>query len=484
MENVKRNLIYHSIYQLLIIGIPLFTTPYLSRVLGAEKTGIYSYAYSIATYFVLFIMLGLNNYGNRTVAMVREDREKLSKAFFSIYWIQAVSGIIVSLIYIFYGLCFSNKAITWILFIYVLSSVLDINWFFFGLEQFKMTVTRNIVIKIITTILIFVLVKNSEDIYVYAVISVIGTLLGHLILWGWVHKFVDTVNVELSDIRCHIKPNIVLFIPVIAVSLYKYMDKIMLGLMSSMNEVGYYEYSERITQVPVALINSLGTVMLPKMSNLSSKGENETADRYIFFSMLSVSLVSSITCFGLMSVSDLFVPIFLGNGYEACIYLCRILLPSCLFLAFANVIRTQYLIPRKEDGIYIQSVLLGAVINLIFNLIFIRPFGAYGAAIGTLSAEIIVCIYQLYRIRKVLNVKKMISCSSPFIFTGIVMYICLGLLDHKQCKITGLFFEICIGAVIYMLVFAFIYFILRHTKIGINLKKYFQIILSELCKKD
>lgn len=161
MSSVKKNFIYNTLYQLLVIIIPLITTPYLSRILGAEKTGVYSYSYTIATYFVLFIMLGLNNYGNRTISIIRDDKTKVSQEFWSIYFMQLVFGLFGVIAYVLYTIIFSNTLITWILLLYVVSALIDINWFFFGMEQFKITVTRNTVIKIISTVMIFTFVKKQ-----------------------------------------------------------------------------------------------------------------------------------------------------------------------------------------------------------------------------------------------------------------------------------------------------------------------------------
>lgn len=136
-KSIRGNLIYNTFYQFLVIILPLITTPYISRVLGAEKIGMYSYSYSIAYYFVMFIMLGLNNYGNRTIASVRDDKAKLSKTFFEIYSMQLVTSLIAIIIYIIFACFFSNNAMTWILLVYVISAAIDINWFFFGLEEFK-----------------------------------------------------------------------------------------------------------------------------------------------------------------------------------------------------------------------------------------------------------------------------------------------------------------------------------------------------------
>ena len=131
--NAKKNFVYHSVYQLFAIAIPLITTPYVARVLGAESIGLYSYSHAIAYYFVMFIMLGLNNYGNRTIAFVRDDKKKLSTTFFEIYKMQLSVAAIAILCYCGFATLWINTTMSWIMLIYVISAALDINWFFFGL---------------------------------------------------------------------------------------------------------------------------------------------------------------------------------------------------------------------------------------------------------------------------------------------------------------------------------------------------------------
>ena len=156
MKSLKKNFIYNLIYQILIFIFPLITVPYLSRVLGTSGIGTYSYTYSIVNYFMLITLLGINNYGNRLVAKVRDDKEKLSKTFISIYSIQLISGLIMILLYIVYMFFINSKyqMISWIQMIYIISAILDINWFFYGLEEFKFTIMRSSIVKIISLILL------------------------------------------------------------------------------------------------------------------------------------------------------------------------------------------------------------------------------------------------------------------------------------------------------------------------------------------
>ena len=422
INSIKKNFLYNAFYNVLTLIIPLVTTPYISRIMGAERIGIYSYAYSIATYFGLFILLGLNNYGNRTIASVRDDKNQLSKTFCSIYAMQLIMSLIVIVIYVTYVLFLaSDQLMAWIQLIYLISVALDINWFFFGMEQFKLTVTRNTIIKILNLIFIFILVKSKSDLYIYGLIMVCGPLLSQFILWMFIKKYVMFKKVSLSDIGQHIKPNLILFIPVIAISLYTIMDRVMLGMMSSMTEVVYYENSNKLTQIPVMAISSLGTVMLPRISNMISNGKKEESIRYIQKSLIVSVLLSTSMAFGLCAVSNEFVPIFYGSGFDKCKDVISILVLSSIFISWANVIRTQYLIPNKKDKIYIVSVFLGAIVNVGINFVLIPKLMSIGAAIGTICAEFIVCAYQTYKVRNELDIKLYIKQSAPLLLVSIVM---------------------------------------------------------------
>lgn len=453
MGNIKRNLLYNTAYQILVILIPLVTTPYVSRVLGPQNIGEYSYSYSVASYFVMFIMLGLNNYGNRTIADYKNNKKKLSKTFFSIYVMQLLTGLMVNIIYIIYCFNYSNDIIVSLaLGFYVLSGIFDINWFFFGMETFKLTVLRNSIVKLITTISIFLFVKSQDDLLAYCIILSLGTLISQLILWIYVPKYVERVQINLQDVIVHIKPNLYLFLTVIGVSMYKTLAKIMLGSMCSKQELGYFESAEKIVNIPIVLVTSLGTVMLPRMTSLLSNNENNKFSEYIDNSIKFAMLTSSAMCFGIMAVSKSFIPLFYGNGYEKCVYLYLVLLPSCLFLAFGNVIRTQYLLPKKNDRIYIISAFIGAIVNIVINFVLIPIMGSIGAAFSTLAAEISVCVYQASKTRKNLPIRKYIMNSMQYIFSGFVMFIVVFFINiETESLIINLLVKIGIGIAIYSL---------------------------------
>lgn len=455
LSNVKKNFIYNLAYQVLTLILPLVTAPYISRTLGSEAVGRFSYTYSVAMYFSMFIMLGLNNYGNRTIAAIRNDKKKVSQTFLEIYAMQFFLAIIISLCYVFYVIFLleDDKKLALLQLLYIFGSTFDINWFFFGLEKFKLTVTRNVIIKLLTVIGTLVFVNSPNDIYAYTIVMGGGNLISQVVLWKFLKNEIEPTRISWTGIRRHFIPNLILFIPVIAVSLYKVMDKIMLGNLSTKSEVGFYEYSEKIVNVLTCMITALGTVMLPKISNLLASGERNQVHAYIRKSLKFSMISSSAMAFGIAAVASQFAPFFYGKEFEPCGILIAGMAPTIIFVSWANVIRTQYLIPVKEDKIYIISVMLGAVCNASVNWMLIPHMGALGAVIGTVIAEFVVMFYQCIRVRKELPMMEYVMDSAAYLLFGVLMYFCVIMI--KKFLPLNLFPSMCIevivGAVIYLM---------------------------------
>lgn len=453
MNQLRKNFFYNIIYQVLILILPLITVPYVARVLGADGVGIHSYTYSISYYFMLIAMLGLNNYGNRSIAKVRDNKDELSKTFWSIYLLQFIVSTLMVITYLIYIILFNirYKQIAVIQIFYVISSIFDINWFFFGLEKFKITIIRNTIIKIISLVSIFLFVRNSDDLWVYTLILSGSTFLSQIILWPYMKKYVNFTKIKIIDILKHLKPCLILFIPVIAVSIYKIMDKIMLGNMASIVEVGYYENAVKIIDVPKCIITSLGTVMLPRMSNMIAKGEEEKIKMYIGKSLQVIMFLALPITMGLIAISDDFILIFLGNNFTKTGTLIKYLAISLIFLSWANVIRTQYLIPKERDKDYIISVILGAIVNLVMNIILIPRYASIGACYGTICAELIVMLYQTYKVKNELNISVYIKNIMIFVINSLIMFIIVDLLNYIPMSIYyRLILQVIIGIIIYI----------------------------------
>ena len=459
-KSIKKNFVMNIILTMSSFIFPLITFPYVSRVLLPVGTGKVAFATSVVTYFSMFAQLGIPTYGIRACAQVRDDREKLNKTFSSIYSLQVMTFSIAILAYAFYLVLFvkDNRLIVLLQLIYVTSGLFDIGWLFFGLEQFKLTVARNTLIKISTVVLMFVFVHKPSDLWKYTLIMSAGTLFSQAYLWLYVKKYVSFKKCSVKEIASNIKPVLILFIPVLAYSIYKVMDKIMLGNMSSYDQVGFYNNAEKIINIPMGIITALGTVMLPRMSNIVANGDKKRVDDYIRISAKLVTLLSSAIAFGLMGVSSVLAPVFFGDEFIACGEIIRLLSVTVFFIAWANVIRTQYLIPNKRDSIYLTSTMVGAILNLIINWMLIPKYQANGAAFGTIVAEFSVMLVQMVAVKNELPMRKYIMSYSPILIIGLTMAVLVDRIGIKlgvsistlaiQILAGGFFF--CIATIAYL----------------------------------
>lgn len=412
-------------YQLLSYVFPLVTVSYVSQCLGVTNIGTYSYTYSTVYLFMLLGMLGINNYGNREIARVRDDKQACSFIFFSIYKLQLLTVGLASIGYVIYIQCIVSEyeKLFWLQAIYLFSACLDVNWFYFGLEKFKLTITRNCIIKVASLILILFFVRTEADLAQYTVIMAGSTFLSQLYLILILHRYIVNVHTTLHDSLHHLRGCCILFIPVLAFGIYRVMDKTMLGAMATVTELGYYENAERLINIPISIINALGTVMLPRMSYLL-KNHSEESTKTIYASMKLALLLSCMMAAGIFLVSNDIVVVLFGYDFYKSGEIIRILSITIFASAWANVIRTQYLIPSGKDTIYVISTIGGAVVNLLLNIVLIPQYGAYGACLGTIAAEYFVMIYQTVKVRKVLEIKRYFNLAwkDLVISCGIILF--------------------------------------------------------------
>ena len=460
--NAIKNFIYNSSYQILLFAVPLITTPYVSRVLLPGTIGRYSYSFTVASYFVMLVMMGLENYGNRSVAEVKDDKKILSNIFWSIFSLQLIVGLIVTIAYLCYCYFFAkDKSVALIFAINVFAAVLNISWFVYGMEQFRVIAIITTVVKVISTAAIFLFVKSNNDLIVYCLIMVLSTLISNLLMWIVVVKNINFVVPKVENIFVHFKPNVLLFLTVISTTICKTVDKIMLGIVEPEKiQLGYYEMSERIINIPVVLVAALGTVMLPRITNMISNND-DSYKKSILYSMIFSIFIASSMSFGIMGVAKEFVPLFYGPGYDVCIGIYLVLLPASIFMAFSNVIRTQYMLPNHMDNKVVVSGYLGVVVNVCANLLLIPKYGAIGAAIGTVVAETVSCLYQSYSVRGKLPLRKYVLYSSPFVFVGILMFVGLYLIDIPIKSIAlSLTLKIIFGLIVYAVLILTYYILL------------------------
>ena len=423
-DSLSKNFIFQFLYQAIVLVIPLIESPYLTRTLGDTKLGVYSFVNSIATYFVLFAMLGIANHGQRIIARNSDKKEELGRAFWSLLFLHTLVSILFLLLFIVFAVLFGgdNKLIYYLEIFYVASALFDITWFFYGIESFKGVVIRNAIIKTAACILVFTLVKKQSDLWLYTLIESLAIFLGQIVLLPQAFKLCKPTKFTKSDIKAHIKPLLVFFISILASSLFTVFDKTLLGIMHTKESVAYYEFSNRVVSVPKVIIGVIATIMLPKSCKLVEKGDVHLQRQYLTYSFFYSSFIGIGSFFGLLAVSQQFAIIYFGQDFAVCGYVMIALAPVIYSVGVGNVVRTQCMIPNGMDKSYTLAIVVGAILNILLSIALIPFLGIYGAVIGSVVAEFFELFYQIIACKKYINFASLLKQFFGFTIIGAMMY--------------------------------------------------------------
>lgn len=450
-DTLKKNFTFQLLYQALILIIPLIQAPFLTRTIGDEALGVYTYVNSIAYYFVLLAMLGIERHGQRIIASAKDETE-LRKRFWSLLFVHIIFSLISLLAYIilipFIG---GNDTNIYLLnIIYVASALFNITFLFYGLEIFKNVVIKNLFCKIAEFILILCLVRSPDDLWIYTLITTTSLLLGNLILFPSAVKLVKPIKFNFQDCKMHLKPLFVLSISVIASSLYTVFNKTLIGLFMEKNNVAYYEYANKIINIPKSFIAVIGTVFFPRSCAAFEQNDKNALHRYSQFSILLVSLISFSTIFGIIAVGDIFVDIYYGHDFIESAPILMAMTPLIFIIGLGDVIRNVFLIPMKKDTYYVICVVLNSVVNLVVSFSLIFSIGVIGVVIGTICAELFGLIFQYIICRKELSFKVILKNTIPYLVIGLIMFIVVYFVKiNLPFTIRYLILEIFIGAMVF-----------------------------------
>ena len=463
ITKTKINIGYSLLYKIVSIIVPLITSPYLSRILGPEKIGEYNYIASIAFYFFYFAMLGVNDYGNREIARARDSKEKLSETFWQIFYIQFFLTLISLFFYILVVIFFLTelKFIGILTGLYVLSAAIDINWLLYGCEKIKYCSIIFSLQKIFVFLGIFIFVRNQNDLWKYVLIINGNLIIFTSLFWRVVltETFFQKPNFKI--IVKHLKPDLLLFLPIIASSIFSQMDKIMLGGYKAKLDVGFYSLSENIINIFLSLGVAVNSVMLPKIASLIEHGNRESGFEYLYKTTFFMNAINIGIIFGTFSISQYLIPWYLGDSYIESAYLLNILVPSVFLNSFTGIIRSQYLIPNRKDSIYVISIISGAILNLMLNFFMIPQYGARGAAVTTIIAHGVVLLIQCFFTKNLINYYKIIKEIVPFILFGLIMFFIVKLIPLASITIITLMIKTIVGFVIYVGLSLILYIILN-----------------------
>ena len=451
--SLKKNIAISTLYQILIIILPLITAPYIARVLGPDQSGVYDYTNSIMTYFAMFAALGTASYGVREIARVRDDVAMRSKLFWEIELMTVMTSTVCIIAwFIFIAITPQYKVIYLVLTMGLLSTMFDISWFFAGMEQFKYTVTKNAACKLIGVILMFLFVKKEEDLLLYVIIVISSTMIGNLTMWLYVPKFVEKVDFRTLTFRKHFHETLIYFVPTVATSIYTVLDRTLIGVITKNKaENGFYHYAMQIVNMMKALtFSSLNMVLGSRLSFLFAEKKYDEIKEKIADSTNYILFMGYGICFGVIGVAERFVPVFLGPGYDRVANMLILMSPIVIIIGISNCLGSQYYTPAGYRKLSAKYIIIGAIVNLLLNLLLIPKYWGYGAITASLIAESVITILYMKNCNGYLRVETIIKDSWKKIIAGLVMLIVIRALDGIiSSDILALLVEVAVGFTVY-----------------------------------
>ena len=396
--SVRVNFVLSMAYQVLIVILPMITAPYVARVLGADKNGIYSFTASYQTYFSMFAALGTVSYGSREIARNRRDRALRSKLFWEIELMTVLTSSAAILAFIVFILCRDRYQIYYIPQIMAILAVMfDISWFFTGIEEFRYIVTKNAAFKLLGAVLIFTLVHRPEDLLLYIAILSATTMVGNMSMWIHMPKFLDRVDPRTLRIRRHLKETMVYFIPSIATSVYTVLDKTLIGeITRNEAENGCYDKVVQLINIMKALtFTALNSVLGARISFLFAEERYDEIRRRIETSINYILFMGLAIGFGLAGVAPRFIPWFLGPGYERAVMMLILMSPIVVIIGVSNCLGSQYYTPAGKRAQSARFIIAGSCVNLVLNLLLIPRYWGYGAIAASIVAELTITVLYI-----------------------------------------------------------------------------------------
>ena len=453
-KSIKRNYIYSTLYNILMVITPLVTAPYLSRVFEADGVGAVSFVGSVVAYFNLFAGLGTYGYGRREISYVRDDPEKRSIVFWEVQILRVINTSIALVVYLAFMFLYtkSYRTIFLVFTINILYIACDVSWFLAGLEEFGKIAFRNTIVRFLNIAFVFMFIKSKSDVPLYAFGYAFFNISAAVVMWKYIPAYVHKPDFKSLHPFRNMKTILSLFVPGIAVQVYTVLDKTMIGIFTEGTfENGYYEQALKISRMILPLVTSLAGVMIPRIGYLFENKDYEQISFYMYRSYNFLWFLGIPICLGLIGISDNFVPWFFGPGYEKVAGLMKISSLLIIAIGISNATGVQYLIPTKRQHLFTYSVFIGAAVNFSMNIVFIRMYQSYGAIIASVLAETIISAVEIYFVHGEISLRRIIfSGRNYYIAGGIMLAVILFMNARLTPSFTHTFTMIFTGAAIYL----------------------------------
>lgn len=447
---VLKNALYLGAMQLSNILVALVVTPYITRIFGSELLGINSFALAVVTNFSIFGLFGITLYGLREIAKVRDNPILLQQTFSRCITFQLFFSTLALLGYLVWILTTNDGyAPYYLLFtLYLLGTATDLTWFYGGLERFDRVAIRTVLMRVLGGLLVFVVVRRADQLYLLILIQQGSVFLSNLFYWLPLRRY--GIQVSLQPLRNTLQkmftPSLLLFLPIVFTTLLLTIDRILLGYLSTKQEVAIYDYTARLVRIAIIVVSVLGNVLLPRFAYLWSSNQraefNTTLRKQQFYSLFSSALIA-----GLLFVTATEVcALLFGDTFQGASQLLRFLIFTVCLTGLA-LYHVGMAVGREKQ--ILRALIVATLCNTVCNVILIPHYGSWGAAVSYVATELLLQLYYMFILRDLLPFRYLLRILLPLALIVAVGCYVLTML-HTTSLIADLLLRACLFGLGYL----------------------------------
>ena len=458
-KSVKANYLFNLINSASQLLFPLITFPYASRIMMADGIGQVNFFQSIISYISLFTCLGIPMYAIREVAKVRDNPEKMTRITVEILLLHAFLTLLgymaVAVICLTVTKVQTDIPLFLLLSATIFFTAIGCEWFYQGIEDFKYVAIRGLLVKLLSVVLLFLFVKTKEDILWYGAYTVLGVLGGNIFNFIRLRKYLhrDVIDFRALHPLRHLKPALHVFALNVVISVYLQLNNVLLGFMKDAEAVGYFTAATKIMMITMSISSSLGAVIMPRTSNLIAEGRMDEFRILIQKSYDFVLALAMPLTVGLIFTSPSIILLLSGEGFAPAVLTSQIVASNILMVGLSGVMGIQVLYPLGKINIVILCTLIGAAVNVFFNVLLIPRYGHNGTAVAYMLAEVAVTVSMFLIGRKYIPIQFLKKQHLHYVGGGIVMGGVLYFISLLGLSIIStLITMICVGIMVYIIV--------------------------------
>lgn len=426
-KSLKINYILNLIKTTLGILFPLISYPYVSRVLSVAGLGKINFSTSYANYFILFAAFGVSTFAVREGAKYRDDVKKLGKFVTEMLIINigtSFLSLVVMLLTLFLPSLSSYREIVIIFGLSIVFNTFGMEWYFQLNEDYRYITLRAILFQVLSLLALFIFVKSRNDVVVYACITVLANVGAQCLNIFKITHEIRIFGYGVYELKRYIKPMTYIFLTLLAMNFYRYIDVTFLGFIKNDISVGYYSLATKVTNILSSMVSSITVIITPRLAYYFGKKNLNEFFKLAYLSFDFLLLIALPLSVGVALLSPFLVDFLGGSNYLPSINAVILVSPVILISSLNALLITPILTVMNKEREVLRLFILALIFNILSNLIFINIFDFYGAAIITVITELIICVGSLIICSRYFDIRPFFSNIKDYIVGCLGIFIC------------------------------------------------------------